>query len=350
MRRRRIWLAAGVILVILLIAGAVYLRKLAAPEVARLLPESEGVVYASFSGFRLASNFGTSPVAISREPEYETFVRQTGFQFERDLDEVAVAVHPAEATQTTFGLEMQRRYSEIFKARFDSSKLNHYLHQLASGVEKYRNFEIFTIPHDGRTVRVSILSVDLVAVSNTNDPANIKGMIDRHQKIAMPFGGPRLLSEYYRQVPLGSSAWAIIALPSSEGRGMSLPLPNGIDFKLPAETVTVASLRYLGAIQFKAESFTASEADAQQLTDSLSNFLQLFRAVETNVQPGGGDPDVKTFFDSLKVEQKDSRAILTAELPPGFIKKAMTDAPATAAPPPEKAPPATSKSKGKKKK
>jgi hypothetical protein len=349
MRRRRIWLAAGVVLVILLIAGAVYLRKLAAPEVARLLPESEGIIYASFSGFRLASNFGSSPINISREPEYENFIRETGFQFERDLDEVAIAVHPAEATPTTFGLEMQRRYSEIFKARFDSSKLNHYLHKLASKVEKYRDFEIFTIPYEGRTVRVSILSVDMVAVSNTNDASTILGMIDRHQKIAMPFGGPRLLSEFYRQVPLGSSAWAIVALASTEGRGMTLPLPNGIEFKLPAETVTVASVRYLGAIQFRAESFTANEADAKQLTDSLSNFLQLFRAVETNVQPGGGDPDVKTFFDSLKVEQKNSRAILTAELPPGFIKKAMTDAPATIAPPAEKAPPALSRSKGKKK-
>jgi hypothetical protein len=338
----------GIAVVILLIAGAVYLRKLAAPEVARLLPEAEGIVYVNLSGFRLASSFGSSPITISREPEYEAFVRETGFQFERDLDEVAIAIHPAEATPTAFGLQMQRRFSEIFKARFDSTKLNHHLHKLATSVEKYRNFEVFTIPHEGRTVRVSILSVNLVAVSNTTAPATIRGMIDRHLKIALPFGGPDLLSEYYRQVPLGSSAWAIVALASEEGQGMTLPLPNGIEFQLPAKTVTVASVRYLGAIQFRAESFTANEADARQLTDSLSNFLQLFRAVESNAGPGGADPDVKAFFDSLKVEQDQTRSVLTAELPPGFIRKAMTDAPA-ASPQPDKALPPPAKSKTKRK-
>lgn len=330
MRKRRIWMTAGVVLVVLLIAGAVFLRKMGAPEVARLLPESEGVLYVNLTGFRLASSLGASPVNISREPDYEAFVRETGFQFERDLDEVAIAIHPAEPTPTLLGPKMQRRFSEIFKARFDSTRLGHYLHKLATGVEKYHDFEVFTIPYEGRTVRVSILSVNLVAVSNTSDPETIRGIIDRHQKIALPFGGPKLLTDYYRRVPLASSAWAIVSLPSEQGRGMTMPLPNGIDFQLPAQTVTVASLRYIGSIQFKAESFTANDADAKQLTDSLLNFFALFRSVESNVQPGGPDPDVKAFFDSIKVEQKGVRSILTAELPVGFIKKAMSEAPAAA--------------------
>lgn len=346
MKRRRIWLTAGVVLALLLIAGAIYLRKLAPPEAARLLPESDGVLYVSLSGFRMAANFGASPVAISKEPDYEEFVRETGFQFERDLDELAVAIHPPEPTAVAFGVRNERRYSEIFNARFDSTRLNHFLHKQASGVEKYRNVEVFTIPHEGRTVRVAILSVNLVAVSNTNDVANIRAMIDRHLKIALPFGGPQLLGDHYRHVPLGSSAWAIVALPSAEGHSMTMPLPNGIEFQLPAKTVTVASLRYLGSIKFKAESFTANEADAKQLTDSLTNFLALFRSVESNVQPGGPDPDVKAFFDSIKVEQKGSRSVLTAELPAGFIKKALTEPPPAPAAPAEK--PALPKAKGKK--
>jgi hypothetical protein len=350
MRKRRIWLVAGVLVAVLLIAGAVYMRKLAPPEVARLLPESDGVVYISLSGFRLATKFGDSPVAFSREPDYEEFIRQTGFQFERDLEEVAVAIHPAEATPTPFGPRSQRRFSEIFHGTFDSTKLNHYLHKLAGGVEKYQNTEVFSIPHDGRTVRVAILSVNLVAVSNVGDPAVIHTMIDRHQKIAAPFGGSKLLSDHYRHVPLGSSAWAIVALPSEQGRGMTLPLPNGIDFQLPAQTVTVASVRYLGSIQFKAESFTANEADAKQLTDSLNNFFQLFRSVESSVQPSGPDPDVKAFFDSIKVEQKDTRSVLTAELPLGFVKKALSAPPPTPASPVEAPSAPAADHKGKKKK
>lgn len=348
MRRRRIWIAAGVLIFALLLAGAIYLRKIAAPETARLLPEAEGVLYVNLAPFRLVSDFGGSPITISRDSEYEAFVQGTGFQWERDLDEMAIAVHPAELTQTPFGVRPQRRFSEIFKARFDAGRLNHYLHKLASSVEKYRNFDVFSIPYEGRIVRVSILSVNLVAASNANDPAIIRGMIDRHLKIALPFGGPRLVSDYYRHVPLGSTAWAILSLPSAEGRSTTLPLPNGVEFQLPAGAVTVASLRYVGAIQFRAESFTANEADAKQLADSLTNFLQLFRAVETNVQPSGPDPDVKAFFDSLKVEQQESRAVLTAELPQGFIRKALTEPPPAPAPAKESAAPKTkAKSKTK---
>jgi hypothetical protein len=192
--------------------------------------------------------------------------------------------------------------------------------------------------------------VNLVAVSNAGDPAVIRTMIDRHLKIAAPFGGPKLLGDHYRHVPLGSSAWAIVALPSEEGRGMTLPLPNGIDFQLPAQTVTVASVRYLGSIQFKAESFTANEADAKQLTDSLNNFFQLFRSVESSVQPSGPDPDVKAFFDSIKVEQKETRSVLTAELPLGFVKKALSAPPPTPAAPAEAPNAPAVDHKGKKKK
>ena len=90
-------------MVVALIAGAVYLRKLAAPEVARLLPGSEGVVYVNLSGFRLASSLANSPVTISREPEYEDFVRETGFQFERDLEEVAIAVSQTQDQRAVVG-------------------------------------------------------------------------------------------------------------------------------------------------------------------------------------------------------------------------------------------------------
>ena len=42
---------------------------------------------------------------------------------------------------------------------------------------------------------------------------------------------------------------------------------------------------------------------------------------------------MKAFFESLKVERSGDRAILTATVPPGFIKKALTEAlPETAAP------------------
>ena len=39
------------------------------------------------------ANAGKELPAVSHDPEYERFIRETGFQFERDLDEGAFAVH-----------------------------------------------------------------------------------------------------------------------------------------------------------------------------------------------------------------------------------------------------------------
>src|SRR5882757_9792957 len=331
-RRRRVWVPLTVLAVLLAIAGALYLRQQEAPEAARLLPESDAIVYFNLKPIRLATAFGEK--TVMHEPAYEEFVRQTGFQFERDLDEAAVAIHPPEALPGSPSSPRERRFSEIFVGRFDSTKLTHYLHQLATAVERYKDTDVFLIPHEGRSVRVAILSVDTVAFSNTADPVNIKGMIDRFHQIARPFSGPSLLREHYRDVPFGSTGWAILRLSTPDGQAVTLPLPGGVAFALPKGTVTVASLRYVGSVQLKVEAFAPSEADAKQLTDSAKTFLQLFHSIETNTQPSGPDPDVKALFDSFQIEQKDNRAILSAELPRGFLRKILNEAPAAMSPPP----------------
>src|SRR5205085_12262285 len=141
-------------------------------------------IYVNLKPIRLATHLGEKPV--SREPEYEEFVRETGFQIERDLDQAAIAVHPAGAASNGSAIEKQRRFSEVVVGRFDSGKVIHYLHKMSSTVERYGEHDIFLVPHEGRPVRVSILSMDTVAVSNTTDPKNIHYIIDTFHKIAMP--------------------------------------------------------------------------------------------------------------------------------------------------------------------
>jgi hypothetical protein len=351
-RRRRVWVPLAVLVFIAAVAAALYLRGQAAPEAARLLPECDAVLYVDLKPLR---SFSFSNKPIIHEPEYEEFVRDTGFAFERDLDEAAIAVHAPEPAGDPLHPELkERRFSQVLIGTFDSTKVTHYLHRLATDVERYANTDVFLIPHEGRKVRVAILTTDMVAVSNTADPANIKGMIDRFHQSALPFSGPGLVREHYRHVPsvpLRSSAWAILRLTNPDGQSVTLPLPNGIGFALPKDTVTVASLRYFGSIQFKAEAFTRSDADAKHLTDSANNFLQLFHAIEVSTDPSGSDPDVKKFFESIKVEQDGTRSVLSADLPVGFIKKLVSEAPKMAepdAPPtPEKNRPGERKSKKK---
>ncbi len=69
----------SLLLMLALVAGlvaAVWLRKNAPPEVARLLPESDAIVYANLKPLRLATHFDRTPV--TRSPEYQHFVDATG--------------------------------------------------------------------------------------------------------------------------------------------------------------------------------------------------------------------------------------------------------------------------------
>src|SRR5262245_65413125 len=93
MRRRRLLIAIAVVLVLAAGIGLlVWLRSRSAPEAVRLLPEGDAVIYVNLRPLRTATSLSSLPEA-QRAPEYEEFVRGTGFQFERDLDQAAFAVH-----------------------------------------------------------------------------------------------------------------------------------------------------------------------------------------------------------------------------------------------------------------
>lgn len=348
MRRRKLWIALAVVLVAAAIAGVVYLRSRAAPEAARLLPESDSVLFVNLRLMRLAHVFGEAP-PISYDPDYEQFVKETGFQFERDLDHAAFALHaPSGPAAGDAGFLERARYSEIFIGKFDAQRAAAYFRKLASNTEDYRDAVIYAIPHEGRTVRAAILGLDTVALSNLPDTAAIHQMIDKYRAAARPASGPSLVREHYRQVPLGSVAWALARVPGQPAQGPSLVLPGGVEMPVRwlAGSTIVASARYLGALHLRIEALMQSENDARQLFETIKTFLALLKSVESSTTQGGPDADVKAFFDSLKVEARGSRVALTATIPQGFIRKALTPAPS----PPAQAPTAPPPPSGKKRK
>jgi hypothetical protein len=188
-------------------------------------------------------------------------------------------------------------------------------------------------------VRVAILGVDTVAASNHGDPQVIHGIIDRSRKLASPFGGPTPLRQYYKYIPFTSLAWAIFKVDPAAERPVSGPMALSFLFSKPA--VVAASVRYFGKVHLRAEAFTGSDDEAKQLTEQISTFLSVFHTAEGTTPAQGTDPDVKQFFDSLKVAQQNDRAVLTAILPMGFIRKAMAEPPKQlVSPPPQQSSPA----------
>jgi hypothetical protein len=315
--RRSLPILIAVLLVAAAVALIVVLRKHAPPEAARLLPGADGFAYINLQWMRRADLLGKLPV-VAHDPEYERFIQATGFQFERDLDEAAFAIHNSSAGP-------QPRFSEIFVGKIQTERLRAYLAPLASSTENYRAVEVYNIPVEGHTLRVAILGLDTVAASNIDDPTVIQGIINRSRKLASPFAGPALLRQHYKDVPLASEAWGIFRVQPNAGLHETR---WAFLFQTPA--VVVTSIRYLRSFNLRAVAFTGSEGDAKQLTERFETFFELFHTAEASTGAQAPDPDVKALFDSLKIEHQKNRAILTAIVPVGFLRKALAEAPVAA--------------------
>ena len=321
--RRTLPIVLAVLIVGAAVTLTVQLRKHAPPEPARLLPGADGFLYVDYSWIRRLNGKPFNPVV--HEPEYERFIQETGFDYERDLDSVAFAIHYPESWpgKGTGGSAPEPRFSEVFIGHFDTAKCTAYLKSSAQSVENYNSVDIFSIPVYGRTVRVAILSVDTVAASNHEDPAVIHGMVDRSRRLASPFAGPALLRRYYKHVQLASPVWLIARIEprAPEFEGLSTI------FSKPADLVVSASFNPLhlplraGVMHVRAEAWTDNDNDARAVADKLSVYLAMFHSAEASVASPGSDADVKALFDSLQVKQEGSHAVLLATLPTEVLHK-----------------------------
>jgi hypothetical protein len=334
-RRTRITIAV-VAVVLLLLAGAIYLRAKAPPEVARLLPESDGIIYINLRPLRAATHFDKMPVTHS--PSYQKFINATGIVFERDLDEVAFAL---EKMPNPNGPNGPVAYSEVFEGHFDGGRLKKYLASIADAKEMYAGHTIYDIRNDGRTDRVALLGYDMVAVSNTPTPEQIHSIVDRYRTAALSFTGSSLLAAHYHDVPLLSIAWGIgkIGLPFSGSQQKQISV-DGVQLPISPNATFIASVRWSGALRLRVEEIAESAQSAAQTAQSLRSVLDLVHAAE-NTPPGQQmDPNVRSVLNSAKVRQKKNHVVLTASIPDALVRAALTPVktPPTATPPAAKQP------------
>ena len=306
---------------------AVQLRKQAPPEPARILPGGDAFFYVNLGPIRRVSAGKELPF-VSHDPEYERFIRETGFQFERDLDEAAFAVHyPGNwPSGGTGGSAPEPRFSEVLVGKFHSERLTSYLRQIAEAVENYQSVDIFTIRVEGRSLRVAVLSADSVAASNHDDPAVIRGMVGRSKRLASPFGGPSLLRQFYKHVQFASLAWAVARLEPSalQTGGWSAIFASPATVVVSGNYGSPLHLR-ADAVHVRAEAFTANPEEARGVIDKVNVFVALTHTGENAVGLRGTDPDVKSFFESIEVKQEGNRAVLNAAMPLSFLRKMLAE-------------------------
>ncbi len=306
-------LIAGVIL--LLLAGAVYLRKKAPPEAARLLPESDGIVYLNLRPLRASTHFDQRPVPL--DADYQKFIDATGIQPERDLDVVAFALHRmANPSGPNGGVA----FSTVFEGRFDGKRLSRYLESLANSTETYDAHTIYNIPNDGRVDRVTLLGYDMVAVSNTPTPEQIHSMLDRYRTAGLPFAGSTLLSEHYHEMPLLAIAWGMgkIGLPLGENGALKV---MGLSIPFPVDATFLASVEWRGSLRVRVEEITVNESEAAAAASSMQSLVTTFRMAQGTMPDSGSSADMKTLLNSTSIEHRRNRAVITATLPAALMQR-----------------------------
>jgi hypothetical protein len=298
-----------------------YLRAKAPPEAARLLPESDAIVYVHLKTLRAAAHFDAPAIP---PPDLKTFIDATGIVWERDIDSAAFALHKVAipgARPTNAAIQPSDIFtSEVFTGHFDGERLEKYLISISSAREQYAGRTIYTVPMDGQSLRVAILTYDIIAASNMPTAEQIHSILDRSRASALGTPGSSLLAARFHDVPLLSEAWGIghIGLPFSQNGVVSA---FGLQLPIPSDSDLVASLRYTptthmlsgGAVQLRIEEFAPDAATAQTTVDTLNSLLGLLKTVGSAERThNDGDAALREVLNSTQLEQHNKQALLNA--------------------------------------
>ncbi len=334
--RRTLWIVAAVLA---FLAAAIFLRSKAPPEAARLLPESDGIIYINLKPIRAYLHKELKPP--QHLPEYQQFIDSTGIDWERDLDEAAIALH---RMNNPNGPNGPVAYSMVLVGKITGKKLNAWLDAHATSRELYAGHTIYSIPSEGRTVRVAQIGYNMVAVSNTPTPEQIHSMLDRHATAAWPFAGSTLLREHYHEVPLLAMAWGVgqIGLPFSDGCDggsgdqnatdggdqLGLPVPKnctisvlGIQLPLKADSTIVASIApaLVGSLHLRIEEETPSDEAAAKEAASLNLLFVMARSFTAPLAGNAANRSLQELLKTAEVTQKRNRVVVTARLSPSLF-------------------------------
>jgi hypothetical protein len=202
------------------------------------------------------------------DADYAQFLRATGFDYERDLDRIAISVIKNEKENELFA---------IAEGRFDRKKIEAYAAQ--TGTREHRGGrEIFSVPLNEKAGKISFafLSKDELAVTDAEDFALLLGPLPDS-------GDRREWHERFTRVA-GSPVFVILRQDAAAGSALASRTPGG--FQSPQLSALLDQLQWIslagkpeeGALRIVAEGESANEQTSRQLSDLLSGMLVLAQA------------------------------------------------------------------------
>lgn len=292
-----------------------------------LMPDdAQAVLFVDENGLRHAPVFADLLARAPKpeaEPEYRQFVRETGFDYEKDLFAVAIAFEKQGPQQTFFA---------VADGRFDQEKMKAYAAKNGSS-QRSGAMEIFSVPMSGAAspLNFAFLQGGRVAVSNRQDfssflqtalsrtkPAESADWRARFERVA---GSPIFsvvrgvaLKEYFGapQTSQNPASRAALGLSSPQLSSLLAQLqwltvagkPENDKLKVVAEGESLDDVSakeladLLNGVALLARAGLSSARNQQQIAaDTRQSYLALLRSVEVSRIDRGETKSVRLMFD-----------------------------------------------------
>jgi hypothetical protein len=294
-------------------------------EALALMPtDASATLFADFDELRQAP-FVAKLYAWAPKPQadadYAQFVKETGFDYERDLDRVTIAVEKHGQDSILFA---------ILDGKFDRQKISAYALKDGS-VVKTGGREIFSVPVTGTAKKLSFafLRNDRIAVT---DDSNLAVFLDAKKR-------PEDVADWRARFErlAGSPVFAVIRQDAAVGTALAEQAPSGL--RSPQLSTLLDQLQWItlagkpenDRLRVVAEGECTAEATARQLVDLMNGVVILAQMglndAKTRQQL---DPAAREAYlallksaDVSKIDRGDTKSVrLVFEITPGFLDAA----------------------------
>lgn len=323
--------------VVLVLVAAVFFgyRKWNVPngsprgELLALMPtDASAVFFADFGALRqapiIAQLYAWAPKPQA-DADYAQFVKETGFDFERDLEHIAIAVEKRGRDYALFA---------ILDGNFDRQKISAYALKDGS-IARTGGREIFSVPVSETTRKISFAFLKNGQIALTND-SNLAVFLDAKKR-------PEDVAEWRARFErlAGSAVFAVVRQDAAIGAALSAQAPRG--YRSPQLSALLDQLQWItlagkpedDRLRIVGEGECTAEATARQLADVLNGVMILAESGLNDAQTRRGlDPAMREAYlkllktaDVSKLDRGDTKSVrLIFEITPNLLEAARASA------------------------
>jgi hypothetical protein len=260
------------------------------------------------------------------DADYAQFVKDSGFDYERDLGRMAVAVEKRGQDSALFA---------ILDGKFDQQKISAYALKDGAAVKTGAR-EIFSVPLSGTTKKISFAFLKNDRIALTND-SNLDIFLDAKKS-------PEDVAEWHARFERlgGSPLFAVIRQDAAIGAALAAHAPRGLhspqlsDLLDQLQWITLAGKPENDRLRVVADGECTAEATARQLVDVINGVAILAEGGLNDPQTRQQlDPAMREAYlelvksaDVSKIDRGDTKSVrLVFEITPKFLDAARKSPP-----------------------